>query len=80
MPKLAIKFSRASGDYYRFRAQIQAHLEDGNLNLDSNHALQYLLESTEGDARDLIKNCPMIKDKSVALRQALHLLEKAFGL
>ena len=79
MPKLAIKFSGASGDYYRFRAQIQAHLEDGNLALDPNRTLQFLQELTEGDARDLIKNCPMIRDKSAALRQALYLLEKAFG-
>ena len=80
IPKLAMKFSGASGDYYGFRTQIQAHLEDGNLALDSSCALQFLLKSTKGDTRGLIKNCPMIRDKSAALQQALDLLlEKAFG-
>ena len=46
---------------------------------DPNRALQFLLESTKGDPRDLIKNCPMTRNKSAALRQALDLLEKAFG-
>ena len=45
--KLAMKFSGASGDYYGFRTQIQAHLEDGNLALDSSRALQFLLKSTK---------------------------------
>ena len=79
VPKLAIKFNGASGDYYRFKAQVQTHLEDSHLALNPSRALQFLLDSTEGDALELIKNCTMTRNKTVALRQALDLLEKAFG-
>ena len=79
VPKLAIKFNGASGDYYRFKAQVQTHLEDSHLALNPSRALQFLLDSTEGDALDLIKNCTMTLNKTVALRQALELLERAFG-
>ena len=34
VPKLAIKFNGASGDYYRFKAQVQTHLEDSHLALN----------------------------------------------
>ena len=79
VPKLAIKFNGASGDYYRLKAQVQTHLEDSHLALNPSRALQFLLDSTEGDALELIKNCTMTRNKTVALRQALDLLEKALG-
>jgi len=77
--KLAVKFSGATGDYYRFKAQVQAHLEESHLSFDPSSALQFLLDSTEVDVLELIKNCFMNRDKTAALHQALELLEKAFG-
>ena len=79
VPKLAVKFNGASGDYYRFKVQVQIHLGDSHFALNPNRALQFLVDSTEGDAFELIKHCTMTRNKIVALRQALELLEKAFG-
>ena len=72
------KFTGNPLDYFKFIRQVEDRILSLYAESDPAHALHLLLEATSGRAYKLISGCVMLSPEK-GLREALHLLHKAFG-
>ena len=72
------KFTGNPLDYFKFIRQVEDRILSLSAESDPAHALYLLLEATSGRAYKLISGCVMLSPEK-GLREALHLLHKAFG-
>ena len=72
------KFTGNPLDYFKFIRQVEDRILSLYGESDPAHALHLLLEATSGRAYKLISGCVMLSPEK-GLREALHLLHKAFG-
>ena len=72
------KFTGNPLDYFKFIRQVEDRILSLYAESDPAYALHLLLEATSGRAYKLILGCVMLSPEK-GLREALHLLHKAFG-
>ena len=72
------KFTGNPLDYFKFIRQVEDQILSLYRESDTAYALHLLLDATSGRAYKLILGCVMLSPEK-GLREALHLLHKAFG-